>query len=111
MIKDRTILILFGASLLLLVISAVVGFTGLPQEAGGPLIIRFDTSGDQVTLLGGVGIFFGLLGVAAAIAAVNFVLALEMYGKERFLSYILASGTLIITVVFLIVAYTITAAN
>ena len=111
MIRNKLIISLFGGSLLLLIISALIGFTGLPQEAGGPLIIRFDTTGNQIAILGGVGTFFGLLGVAAAIIIINFILAMEVYDKERFLSYILASSTLAITLLFLVVAYTITAAN
>ena len=111
MIKNKIIVALFTGSLLLLIISALVGFVGLPQEAGGPLIIKFDTSEDQVALLGGVGTFFGLLGVAVVMVIVNFALALEMYKKERFLSYALATGALALSGLFLVASVTITATN
>lgn len=111
MMRNKAILTLFGGSVLLLLVAALVGFVGLPQEPGGLLVFRFDAASDRVALLGGIGNFFGLLGVAAVIVALNFFLALEVYGRERFLSYVFAAGTLAISILFLVVAVTITAAN
>lgn len=111
MIKNRLIVGLFGGSALLLIISAIVGFVGLPQEPGGPLIIRYDAPADQAVLLGGAGTFFGVLGVVAFMAVLNFILALEMYGRERFLSYAISATTLLITLLFLIASINIAALN
>lgn len=111
MIRNRAILVLFGASALLLCISVLVGFIGLPQEPGGPLVFRFDEVRGTVAFLGGVGNFFGLFGVAAAMLILNFFLALEIYQRERFLSYTLAAASLVISLLFLVVAVTIAAVN
>ncbi len=111
MIKDKKIQLAFSGSLLLLITSAIVGFVGLPRYAGGPLVIRFDTLADEVTLLGGIGTFYGVLGVVVAMFVINFFLAFVIYKRERFLSYILAFGTLFLSLLFLAVVFTITAIN
>ena len=111
MIKNRLIIGLFGGSVFLLIVSAIVGFVGLPQNPGGPLIIRYDTSADQAVLLGGTGTFFGVLGVVAFMAVLNFVLALEMYEREKFLSYAISATTLLITLLFLIASINIATLN
>lgn len=111
MIKNKLIISFFAGSAFLLIVSAVIGFVGLPQNPGGPLIIRYDTPADQAALLGGTGTFFGVLGVVVFMAALNFILALEMYGRERFLSYAISATTLIITFLFLIASINIAALN
>jgi len=111
MIKNRFIIGLFSGSALLIIISALVGFVGLPEDPGGPLIIRFDVPTGQVGLLGGAATFFGILGVVVFIATLNFVLALEMYNRERFLSYAIGAITLVVTLLFLVASIYIAAIN
>ena len=55
MIKNKLIMAFFAGSALLLIISAIIGLAGLPQEPGGPFIIRFDAMENQAGLLGGTG--------------------------------------------------------
>jgi len=111
MTKNRTILALFGMSFLLLIISAITGYTGLPQDASGPLVFRFDPAAGEIGLLGGVGTFFAVLGIVMLLALVNFVLALEMYGRKEFLSYVIAAATLVMAFFFFIATSTITSIN
>jgi len=111
MVKNKLIMALFGSSALLLIVSAVTGLVGLPQEPGGPLIIRFDAPEGQVGLLGTTGTFFGLFGIAVFIAFLNFILALEVYDRERFLSYAISATTFVITALFLIVSINIASIN
>ena len=96
---------------MLIIFSALVGFVGLPQEPGGALIIRFDTLSDQASLLGGTGTFFGVLGIVLFIVGLNFVLALEVYDREKFLSYAISAATLLITTLFLIASINIALLN
>jgi len=111
MIKNRLIMGFFSGSALFIISSALVGFVGLPRDPGGPFIIRFDVPADQVGLLGGPATFFGILGVVVFIAALNFVLALEMYSRERFLSYAIGATTLVVTLLFLVASINIAAIN
>ncbi len=111
MIKNRLIVGLFGGSVFFLIISALVGLVGLPQNPGGPLIIRYDMPADQAVLLGGTGMFFGVLGVVAFMVMLNFILALEMYGREKFLSYAISATTLLITLLLLIASINIASIN
>jgi hypothetical protein len=101
MIRDKFIIYTFGASIVLLLISGLVAFVGLPTGSGN-LILRFDNFHNSVIWAGSIGIFYGILGVIVAVAVINFALAKHIYEKEKFLSYILAVGTGVITLLFLI---------
>jgi len=111
MLKNKHITLMFGGSALLLVASAIIGLVGLPQEAGGPLIIRFDAASNEAGLLGGQGTFFGLLGTVVFMVALNFFLALEVYKREKFLSYAIGATTLLITLLFLVASISIAGIN
>jgi fucose permease len=109
--SNKIINLFFGLSLVLLFIAAWVGGLGLPKEAGGPLIISFNKADNQARLIGGWGTFFALWGVVAFITAINFLLARAVYRREKFMSYITAAATAVITFLFLIAAVTIAAIN
>lgn len=111
MLKNKHIVLMFSGSILLLVSSALVGLVGLPQEPGGPLIIRFDVASNEAELLGGVGTFFGLLGAVIFMVVLNFILALEVYNREKFLSYAIGATTLLITLLFLVASMNIAGIN
>ena len=83
----------------------------MPQEPGGPLIIRFDAVSQEAGLLGDSGTFFGVLGTIVFMVALNFLLALEVFGREKFLSYAIGATTLLITSLFLIASINITSIN
>ncbi len=111
MIRNKVILALFGASFLFLILSMVVGFVGFPQEPGGLLIFHFDVSANRADILGDIGMFFGILGIAVSIVIVNLLLAWRIYLKERFISYILAGTTVFLSVLFFIVSILIAKIN
>ncbi|OGY57747.1 MAG: hypothetical protein A3C03_00030 [Candidatus Colwellbacteria bacterium RIFCSPHIGHO2_02_FULL_45_17] len=111
MLRNKLIVLMFGGGVLLLVASALIGLVGLPQEPGGSLIIRFDPVKNEAGLLGGSGTFFGLLGTVAFIIILNFVLALEVYNREKFLSYAIGAVTLLITLLFLVASVNIAGIN
>lgn len=111
MLKNKFIVSMFAFSALLVALSAVVGFIGLPQEPGGPLIIRFDASSNQAGLLGGRGLFLSLSGIATFIVLMNFVLALEIYKRDRFLSNAIGATTLVVAALFLMASINIAAIN
>ncbi len=111
MLRNKHILLMFGGSVLLLIASSIIGLVGLPQEPGGQLIIRLSAATNEPGLLGGQGTFFGLLGTVAFIAALNFFLALEVYGREKFLSYAIGAATVLISGLFLIASINIAGIN
>ena len=102
---------MFGGAILLLIASAIIGLVGLPQDAGGPLIIRFDASSNEAGLLGDAGTFFGLFGTVVFMVILNFILALEVYSREKFLSYAIGATTVLITFLFLIASINIAGIN
>src|SRR3990167_3343161 len=101
MLRNKLIVLMFGGGVLLLVASALIGLVGLPQEPGGSLIIRFDPVKNEA----------GLLGTVAFIIILNFVLALEVYNREKFLSYAIGAVTLLITLLFLVASVNIAGIN
>jgi len=110
MLRNKIILVLFGLSIALLFVSALVGSTGLPGSQG-PLIIRFDKFAHEANLIGDFRTVFGFGATVSFIVLVNFLLAREIYYRERFLSYIIAAATLIISLLFLIAVSGIVAVN
>lgn len=100
MIKDRIIWSLFGGSVLVLIFSGIAVSLGIPLDTG-PLIIRFDNYHNQVALTGGlstIGIVFGFM---AILLAINLFLAHQIYDRDKFLSYMLGLGSLVVSVFFL----------
>ena len=110
MLKNKIVVTLFGLSVALLFISALVGAIGLPGFQG-PLVIRFDKFAGEANLIGGFRTVFGLGVVVSFMVLVNFLLARETYYRERFLSYIIAAATLIISFLFLVAVSGIVAVN
>lgn len=110
MLKNKIIVTFFGISIALLFVSALVGSIGLPGSQG-PLIIRFDKFAQEANLIGGFRTVFSLGLVASFVILINFLLAWEIYHRERFLSYIFAAATLITSLLFLIAVSGIVAVN
>lgn len=110
MLKNKIIATLFGLSVLMLFVSALVGGIGLP-DSHGPLVIRFDKFIDEANLVGDFRTVFGLGLTASFVIVLNFLLAWEIYARERFLSYILAAGAFIVSLLFLIAVSGIVAVN
>lgn len=110
MIKSKKIMSLFGASAIVLIFSGVLGLITIPGGAG-TLIIKFGSISEGPDLLGSKGIFIGLLGIMLVILAINFILALDIFPKDNFLSYTLATTTLIVSLIFLLVVSIISSIN
>lgn len=110
MLKNNIIITFFGLSIVLLFVSAVVGGIGLPGTQG-PLIIRFSKFVQEANLIGDFRTVFGWGLVVSFMILINFLLAWEVYNRERFLSYIFAATTLIISFLFLIAVSGIVAIN
>ncbi len=110
MLKDKIIIIFFGLSVVLLFVSALVGSIGLPGSQG-PLIIRFNKLIGEANLVGDFRTVFSLGLVTSFTLLINFLLAREIYNRERFLSYILAAASLIVSLLFLIAVSGIVAVN
>ena len=110
MLKDKVIVISFGLSVALLFVSALVGAIGLP-ESHGPLVIRFNQFIEEANLVGDFRTVFGLGLVTSFVIVINFLLAWEIYARERLLSYIFASAALIVSMLFLIAVSGIAAVN
>ncbi|HEY4498098.1 MAG TPA: hypothetical protein VJA63_00465 [Candidatus Paceibacterota bacterium] len=111
MVKDRLILFFFLSSFLFITLAGLVGYVGLPQNPGGPLIIKLNRSSDQIDLAGGVGTFFGVLGVVFTMFLINLFLAWQIYQRDRFFSYVIGAGTLVVSLLFLIVSGVIATLN
>ncbi|MBI2011025.1 MAG: hypothetical protein HYS89_02225 [Candidatus Colwellbacteria bacterium] len=111
MAKDRLIIFFFLTSFIFIAIASLVGYIGLPQDPGGPLIIKLNRLSDEIDLAGGVGTFFGVLGIALTMYLINFFLAWQIYHRDRFFSYIIGVGTLVVSLLFLIVAGVIATLN
>lgn len=109
-LKNKIIISFFGLSVVLLFASALIGGSGLPSSSG-LLIIRFDKLANQADFVGGFRTVFGLGVVVSFMLIINFLLAWEIYHRERFLSYILAAATLIVSLLFLMVVSGIAAVN
>lgn len=110
MLKNKIIITFFGLSVVLLFVSALVGGIGLPGSQGS-LIIRFDKFAGEANLIGNFRTVFSLGFVASFVVLINFLLAWEIYNRERFLSYIIAAATLIVSFLFLIAVSGIVAVN
>lgn len=110
MFRNKIIITFFALSITLLFVSALVGGIGLPGSQG-PLVIRFDKFADEVNLIGDLRTVFGLGVVVSFMILVNFLLAREIYERERFLSYIFAAATLIVSFLFLIAVSGLVAVN
>lgn len=110
MFKNKIIITLFGLSAVLLFVSALVGGSGLPSSSG-PLIIRFDKLANQADFIGSFRTIFGFGAVVSFMLIINFLLAREIYHRERFLSYIIAAATLVVSLLFLIAVSSIVRTN
>ena len=110
MIQDKNLLSIYGLCALLLILGVIVSLLGVPFGTGD-IIIRFDNYHNEVVWSGGTPIFFGVIGIAFVILGLNFWLSRYIYENEKFLSYVLAAGTLIFSFFFLIATFSISLIN
>ncbi len=99
-LKDKYTSFVFFVGALLLVIALFrvnINFT----DTGNLLVIHFDAF-KGVDFFGDTRDVFDIVASSAVVWGINFILANTLYSRERFLSYLLATSTLIFAVLILI---------
>ena len=109
MTRDKVIIIFFSLSLAALMVAAGMIIFMLPVGTG-QLILHFDPE-HSIGFLGGKMMALFAIGIVLVVNAINFILSKEIYYRERFLSYLMAFATLIISVFCLIAAGVIVTIN
>ena len=107
--KDLKISVLFGTSLALLIFALFftsVHFYGI----GKGVILHFDSAG-RADLVGEVSNVLNIIGIAATIIVLNWVLSQRLYLKDKIFAYVLASISLAVSLIALTVVYLISAIN
>lgn len=107
--RDRFIITFFSLSLVALIIAAGITVFMLPMGTNH-LILHFDPE-HSISLLGGKDLALSTIGIILVVNVINFVLSREIYYRERFLSYLIAFTTLIISIFCLIAAGVIVTIN
>jgi len=74
------------------------------------LILHFDPE-HGIGLLGGKMVAFSVIAIVLVMGVINWVLSKEIYYRERFLSYMIAFSTLVISIFCLIAAGVIVTVN
>lgn len=98
--RDKIIITFFSLSLAALVISAGIIILILPSGSS-QMILHF-TPEHGIGLLGGKFVALSAIFIVLVVGAINFVLSREIYYRERFLSYLIAFATLVISIFCLI---------
>ncbi len=107
--RDKVIISFFGIGLVLIIISALmIGFM-IPKESG-QLILHFDPE-HNISFIGGKVMVLSVIALIAVVGLINLFIAREVYYRERFLSYLIAFVTLIISILCLIASGVIVAIN
>lgn len=97
--KDKYIALIFAASAVILFVAGLVTAVNL-YNVNNLLVIHFDSFrgadffGDRTDV-------FEIVFTAIAVLIINLFLANEFYHREKFLSYVLAVGTFIFSVLIL----------
>ena len=109
MFKNLKISVLFGTSLALLAFAFIfvsIHFYGID----GSVILHFDSAG-RADLVGEVSNVLNIIGIAATIIVLNWVLSQRLYLKDKIFAYVLASISLAVSLIALTVVYLISAIN
>lgn len=110
MIKDKIVLGSFIFSGLMLLSSFLVAVLGLPMGTGD-IIIRFDNYHNEVVWAGSFALFLGVILAAGILVLINLFLVNHIYERERFLAYLLSTGTAAVALLFLVATVAITLIN
>ena len=109
MLKDLKISVPFGTSLALLALAFL--FTSIHfYGVGDAVILHFDSAG-RADLVGEISNVFNIIGIAAAIVLLNWVLSWRLYPKDKIFAYIFASVSLVVSLMTLTAAYLISVIN
>lgn len=100
--------ILYGSSVLLLAVAGILFYMRL-GDAGHPLIIHWSRGG--IDFVGTRRTVAGILGVGAAMWAVNAALSSVFASRARFLAHLLAGASLFLSLLILIAVGSIISVN
>jgi hypothetical protein len=109
MLRDKTLIVLFGLSLLTVSAGFLLVLFGLPGGSSN-LILQFSAA-RGIDILGSRGEALSAFGVILAVGVINVVLSREIYYRERFLSYLVALVTLVVGIVTLVAAGVVVSVN
>ena len=98
-IKNPFIIFSTGVSILMLILSIFVSAIGFEGQTG-KLIINFGANNSPI--LGDPIMIISIFGILAAIMLINSLLVYEIYNKERFMSYVLSSVSIVISILIFI---------
>lgn len=99
-LKNKNFAIIFGLSLGILILTALVVYLRL-AEIASPLIVHFDVY-KGIDFLGNRLDIFNILIVALVVLLINFILAVFIFDRQRFLSFVFAYVSLAISTLILI---------
>jgi hypothetical protein len=99
--RDKVIIAFFGLSLVALFVSFGIIIFMLP--AGSNLILHF-TPEHGIGFSGSKEMVLSVLGLFLVMNVINFILSREVYYRDRFLSYLIAFTTLVISIFCLVAA-------
>jgi len=108
-IKDKYLRIVGGMSLLILLLAIMIFYATLGSITT-PLIIHFD-SYRGIDIVGGRAEVYAILILGLILILINLFLAEFIYKRERFLSYIFAFASLLISTLILMAISVIISVN
>lgn len=109
MLKNRMAVSFFGLSLILILLSAVIFALGL-EGAKGDLILSFDYDGN-IKWSGNFMTLGVIWAIAFIVVLINFLIANEIYNRDRFFSYLLGAGSIFFSSLFLIFSWLVVSIN
>lgn len=108
-LKNKSLLIIFGLSFGVLVLTAIIVYVRL-AEVTTPLIIHFDAY-KGIDFLGNRIDVFNILIVAGVIFLINLILAELIFDRQRLLSFNFAFASLAVSILILIAILVIISVN
>ncbi len=109
MLRNPIISTLFGLSIILTFIAALVASLGL-YGIEGPFIIHFNYLG-EVDFIGGSENARNIIITTGIIICTNLILAFRLYNREKFLAYALSGASFLVSLFALTAAYLISSVN
>ena len=108
-LKDKYTLILFALSFVILAFAFSIAYVNL-SDANSLMVVHFD-SYRGVDFFGAKSDVYNILTISLIIWLINLFLTNKFYFRERFLSYALATGTILFMVLILIAVNVIISVN
>lgn len=106
--KNPYIVSFISGSIVMLMIAMFIGLPALQGETG-KLILNLDQN--RLPVFGDAGMIFSIFGILFAVIVLNSILIFELYNRERFMAYLIAVSTALISLVALIVTWMVVGLN